>query len=652
MNNKKSLFKNSIVVSICFFIQTILGFFVRKKFIDYLGIYALGYNAVFTNILTVLNLSELGIGISANAFLYKSLSNSNIEEITAISKVLKKLYSYVCLLILIIGVIIAFFLPVLIPKPADNYLYIYLLYILTLVTTITSYMMAYRKNIVSADQKNYVVTIIDCISYTIISLVQIYSLIHWKSYILYLILGIIKNIISSIVIYIYTKKRYRYLDNYSDVLIEKQIQNDIISEMKNIFVAKIGGVVFHGTDNIIISSILGSVKAGFLSNYTMITNILQNLIAQIFSSIQSTLGSIIHKKNSSFKEEELYQVLMVVAFIIGLFSFEGILFVLPNMIVSLFGQKFLLSDQVLYLLAINCLLMTLLQVPNQIFAIYKLYRYDKYIVMVSALFNIVISILLVFKIGIEGVLVGTTIALLIYLISRCLIVKYKVYSNIEYKFQVISFLFTLIVTTVFLFKFNIFSLCNDFIKGVILNSIYVITITSCLVLLVLYFNKYMKILINSLLKKLTNFMRIISFVIIVISIFFYYESTISNKKIDLSKVKENNISQITPSEIVYLDEIMFTNFTSTGFTYDLKNDTFWIADHGTELNDKIQLFQISKDLKKIVSVVQVADYVNDGIINLQGIAYDAVDDTIWVATGNNIQEISKTGGGNNKRIFS
>lgn len=97
MNNKKSLFKNSIVVSICFFIQTILGFFVRKKFIDYLGIYALGYNAVFTNILTVLNLSELGIGISANAFLYKSLSNSNIEEITAISKVLKKLYSYVCL---------------------------------------------------------------------------------------------------------------------------------------------------------------------------------------------------------------------------------------------------------------------------------------------------------------------------------------------------------------------------------------------------------------------------------------------------------------------------------------------------------------------------------------------------------------------------
>ena len=95
--------------------------------------------------------------------------------------------------------------------------------------------------------------------------------------------------------------------------------------------------------------------------------------------------------------------------------------------------------------------------------------------------------------------------------------------------------------------------------------------------------------------------------------------------------------------IIYLDELGEGNFTSTGFTYDSKDNTFWIADHGTEALDSLRLIELDHEFSEIRSIVEISNYKNDGIINLQGIAYDKIDDAIWIAVGNDIQEISKSG---------
>ena len=500
MSHKKNIFKNTITMFICFSIQTIFGFLIRKAMIDSLGLTILGYNAVFNNVLTLLNLSELGIGISANAFLYKAISENNTEEISSICSVLKKLYRYVVLFITIFGIIISIFLIQLIPNQGNQYINIYIYYYLFLFSTIASYFVAYKKTLIISDQKNYVISIIESSSYIIISIIELFILYIYKSYSLFLILNILKNILSGVIIYKYYIKHYTILMKYegTNKKLEEKYKKQITGEIKNIFLAKIGGVVFHGTDSIIVSSILGTIPAGLLSNYTMITTTLQNLITQIFSSIQATIGHFTHTEKDINKQLEIYNVSFLCAFIFGLIAMEGIIYVLPNLISFMFGKDLLLSNDVNIILGINLMLMILLQVPNQIFAIYKLYKYDKYIVLISAILNIVISIVLVFNMGLKGVLIGTTIALLIYLFSRCYIIKKYIYTNTKYIKNFLLYFIVSIITTIIIYLTNTLYINDNFIIGILLNSIYVVIICSLIILLCFCKNNEFLFIVNKL----------------------------------------------------------------------------------------------------------------------------------------------------------
>lgn len=121
------------------------------------------------------------------------------------------------------------------------------------------------------------------------------------------------------------------------------------------------------------------------------------------------------------------------------------------------------------------------------------------------------------------------------------------------------------------------------------------------------------------------------------------EHRLENVKIDASTMVADNCKELIPTTIMYLDELETGNFTSTGFTYDSANQTFWIADHGTDSGDKLRLIELASNLKKVLQEVQIENYTNDGKLNLQGIAYDTIDDAIWIAVGDSIQEISKRG---------
>lgn len=498
MSHKKNVLKNTVVMFFCYIIQVLLGFIVRRCFIDALGVISLGYNAVFSNILTILNLSELGIGIAANSFLYKSIAQENYEEVNAIVHVLKKMYRYVVLLVLLLGGIIALFVPVLIPNPVDSYGYIYLCYFLVLLSTICSYLVSYRKTLIISEQKNYVVVLYESISYILISALQIATMYYFKNFILYLLLNVFKFILSGILIYLYSKKKCSYLTKNANLEIQNKYKKDIGTEIKNIFIAKVGGAIFHGTDNIIISSILGSVSAGLLSNYTLVTTALQNLITQVYGSIQATLGHYMNVEQDEEKQLNIYMSSLISSFIFGIVSMVGVIFVLPNFVSILFGKELLLSIYVAVLLGVNLLLMIILQVPNQIFSIYKLYKYDKYIVLVSATLNIVISLGLVFLIGIEGVLLGTTITLMIYLISRCYIIKKYIYKEVKYSKVFLQCFICSGLTIGLNYFFNVFALKPGFLDGIMFNGLIVVIFTALSIFIVFgrssVFKQFLRIL--------------------------------------------------------------------------------------------------------------------------------------------------------------
>lgn len=143
-------------------------------------------------------------------------------------------------------------------------------------------------------------------------------------------------------------------------------------------------------------------------------------------------------------------------------------------------------------------------------------------------------------------------------------------------------------------------------------------------------------------KKYLLFLFTLIAIIIYSLAFFINHKSESDDKIFAASIVTSDCSKITADEIIYLENLGLNNFTSTGITYDSKNDSFWIADHGTSETDSLCLYEFDTDFKKVIRSLNIGKLtVSDG--NFQGIAYDYKNDSIWIAIGDSICEVSKLG---------
>ncbi len=166
---------------------------------------------------------------------------------------------------------------------------------------------------------------------------------------------------------------------------------------------------------------------GYLSNYTMITEMIRNIINQMFSSLQATLGNYIHTHESKQQAQEMSDNYLFICYFIGNFCMVCITLLIQPFIGLFFGENLLLDDSTAIFLGINLLLSIILIVPSQLFIIYRLYSHEKIIIMLGAGLNIVISIALVQTVGVNGVLIGTFITSLIYIFARLIILSNNIF---------------------------------------------------------------------------------------------------------------------------------------------------------------------------------------------------------------------------------
>lgn len=174
----------------------------------------------------------------------------------------------------------------------------------------------------------------------------------------------------------------------------------IIQYVKDVFVSRIGAVIYYSTDNIILSVIKGSLLTGYLSNYTLITGQLNTVVNQVLSSVQATFGNFISVTNSNEEKMKMTNNYFCVNFCIGNFCMLCFSLLAQPFIKLFFGEAMLLDLSTAIWLGVNLLLTFLIQLPSQVFVIYKLFRYDRPIIIVSATLNIIISIILVNIFGI------------------------------------------------------------------------------------------------------------------------------------------------------------------------------------------------------------------------------------------------------------
>ena len=486
------LSKNMIATISYQIVYVITTFFTRKLFIEFLSLELLGINSVYTNILSALNLAELGIGSAITSYLYKPLYDKDYEKINILMNLYKKFYNFLGIIVLISGFIISFFIFLFFPDSTITRCELQIYFIVGLLGTVSTYYLAYYRTLLIADQKNIYISFTDTSLQIVSTIMQFYFLYSYRSFFFYLLINVIRNVISNIIIRYRVKKTCR---NFFNNKIEKKVYDNyyfkIKKYVKDVSIAKIGSYIYYGTDNLIISAFYGAVLTGLVSNYTLITNTIKNLITSFLNPIQATLGNLFsnNKLRSSY-----YDIMNTywhfILFIGSLCSIE-VLCLSTDFIALVFGGEYILSFNTVLLLSLNLFFVIILIYPSQLFVIFRLYQYDKIIIIISACMNIIISIVLGKFIGVDGVFIGTLITSLIYMVSRlyilCRCVLHLKYSNyfINILRDMVLYFVAMYICYNISSYFKVISFIDLVFKAL---SMFIFTILILLILLMLFTN--------------------------------------------------------------------------------------------------------------------------------------------------------------------
>ena len=403
-----------------------LRFISRTVFIYTLGSDYLGFNGLFTNVLGILSFTELGIGSVLNYSLYKPLATNDTEKTKSLMALYKKAYRVIMLVVLVIGLGIMPLLPYMI-KGAENVDHVYLYYGFFLFNTVTSYMVSYKSGLMNAAQKEYVITSINAVVNILTVLIQCIALVAFRNYLVYLFVQSAFQLVQNIFISICVNKHFPLLKEKNVKKLPKEDTRVLVDNVEAMVCHKIGDVCVHQTDNIIVSSFVGLAAAGKISNYTLITSSLNTIVATIINNCVSSMGNFISVESKE-RRKGIFKVYNLLAFwIYGVVAVE--LFVLFQPFVEIWAKKKnLIDDFTVGLIVLEFYFTGLRSAVGNFKTACGIFKADKYIGVVQAVVNLVLSIWLVKHIGLPGVYIGTIAQGMVDLIWRP-----KIIYQIEFK---------------------------------------------------------------------------------------------------------------------------------------------------------------------------------------------------------------------------
>lgn len=388
------------------FISMLLGFISQAIFVRMLGSEYLGLNGLFSNIVSMLAVVELGIGSAIVYNLYKPIAEKDKESIKKLMNFYKKCYRIIALIILVIGILIIPFLGIIVGETTIQQSAILVIYLLFIIDTVCSYLLTYKRSMLYANQKNYIIDIIHILYLIILNAVQIVILLTTKNYIIYLSFKIIMRVLENVVITIVVNKQYSFLLDKNIEKIDKNTLNEIIKKVKGLIVHKIGVFLVAGTDNIIISAFLGVSTVGLYSNYYMIINAISTIVNQIFSSFKASIGNLLVTSNAE-KNYEVFRKLQFINFWFAMMSSVGEFIVMESFIKIWVGEEYILPRLVLIVLCLNNYIYITKLCSSNFQEAAGIFYEDRIVPIIESVVNIVFSIVFLKIFGLAGVFMGT-----------------------------------------------------------------------------------------------------------------------------------------------------------------------------------------------------------------------------------------------------
>lgn len=431
MSRTESSIKNLITAFAGQFLGIIISFVARIVFLHCLNEEYLGLNGLFSNILTIFSLIELGVGPAMNFALYKPLAEHDTERVKSLMALYRKAYILIGCTIAVIGLAFTPYYTLVMDQVPDipNLTLIYWLFA---ANTVISYFFSYKRALIICDEKRYIATIYRYGFYFLLNVAQIAALIMTRDYILFLVLQVLFTFAENVGVSLTADKMYPYLREKQAEPLPKETVKDIKKNIGAMVFHKIGSMVVMSTDNLILSRYVGLTAVGMYANYYMITDALNKIIAQVFNSVIASVGNLNASEpgNDRVRLEKTFdRVFFLTAWIYGFCA--CCLWELLDPFISLWlGDSLTFDKFTVLIIVINFYLTGMRNAVITFRSATGAFYFDRYRPLAESAINIVASIILAKRMGTAGVFWGTFIST----VTTCIWVEpYVLYKHVFHK---------------------------------------------------------------------------------------------------------------------------------------------------------------------------------------------------------------------------
>ena len=402
VNRTYTIAKNSFYSVFCHCATLLVQFVVRTFFIKCLTIEYVGIHGLFTNILIILSLADLGMVNAMNFSLYRPLASNDQYKIGQIMLFFKKIYRIIAIVVFLLGIGLLPFLDFFLSEKPDIPENLNIIYLFFVFNSAVSYLFAYKQTLIIADQRKYIVSVYTFAVNLFICSLQCLLLYLFSSFYSYLILMVVCTVLTNVFISLKCNKDYPVLKEKGVRSIESEERNNIFKNIKSLFLYRVGGVVLNGTSNIIISKYFNIVILGLCSNVYYLINSVNGIILQVLLSFLATLGNVNAIESKDHKIKVFYKTSLFCFWLYGFFCLACVLF-LNDFIIIWIGPDYILDKLALFSIAVA------FYIDGAGFPLYAyrstmgLFSTVRYAPLIAAVLNIFLAVVLLKWIGVAGV---------------------------------------------------------------------------------------------------------------------------------------------------------------------------------------------------------------------------------------------------------
>lgn len=397
--------KSAKVNMLCYFASLLTAFFTRRIFIDYLGLEFMGLNGTVGSVLGFLNLAELGIGTAISCLLFKPVFDGDETKINELISVMGYLYRWIGIFIYGAAIIVSFFLPLIFSDTSFSMGVIYASFYLYLSGSMLGYFFNYKMILLSADQRNYVITGYFQLTTTLKLFIQMGCAILWPNFYLFLILEFGSALVNTAIIQWKLKKTYPWLKSElkeGRKLLKKY--PEVTTKIKQVVVHKLGLFVKGQSQPLLIYAFASLSSVALYANYTIITGRVQNLFNGILDSAGGSVGNLVAEGDKKKIVTIFSQLFTSRLFVVGNLAFCFLYLLTPFVNVWL-GPECIVSPSVVGIVVIMYLLNVMRGPTDYFINAYGLFS-DVWAPIAESAISISVAILCGMRWGLPGVLMG------------------------------------------------------------------------------------------------------------------------------------------------------------------------------------------------------------------------------------------------------